>query len=902
MAGEANDDNVVSPSDELLKQIAQAPSAPPPETLSGTRLGHYRISETLGLGGMGQVYRALDEKLGREVALKVLPPNLLDDPERKERFVREAKLAAKCTHANIAAIYEVGEDEGRIYLAMELVQGPTLRERLSKSIEPIEVARIGVEIARGLAKAHGLGIVHRDLKPENVMLAEDGAAKILDFGIAKLDATNEAAGALTRDGVLLGTPGYLSPEQARSAPVDARSDVFSLGAILYEMVTGERPFQGATIVDVLHATMHAEAKPPRKLKDQIAPELEATILRCLEKDPAQRYQTSRELEQALRPLAGISPAASRRPPKRTLGLAAGLFLGAAAVGIAVQAIGTRSDTKESDAPPRIEQITDALGIETDPSLSPDGKFVTYASNAAGSWDIYLLRLGGDRAINLTQDSKADETSPSFSPDGTQIAFESTREGAAIYVMGTPGDSVRKIADNAFMPAWSPDAKEIVYGTDAFLSALSRQKASEIWAVEVATLKRRLVYKGDAMHPTFSPNGKRIAFWSSINGQRDILTIDSQGKEAPVPVTHDVPTDYNPIWSPSGAQLYFLSDRAGAFHPWRIAIDPESGVVRGEPEPLVWGTGPIWEMAASRNGDVAVALRTTTYAMKRYRLDIERAEIVGVGEPVFESSKMLDGRIDVSPDGSLIVISRQGRPDEDIDLMSTDGRSTRTLVPGNKSRNRNPVFSPDGGRIAFFSNRDGSYQVWVVNTDGSGLRRITDGSVGFLGAIWSPDGKKIISNSLSRRTAGVFSVPDTGTAKDIEVALAVSPDPQDFDATSWSRYDELTGLIGDHDVGFRVALYAFARNSAAEAITAKIPLDRRHSNTGLEPRWLPDGRRLLFGDSTGISVLDTRTKDVRLIVPSEKGVTPLSFAVTGKGDALYVVFDHTESDLWRLHPR
>jgi serine/threonine protein kinase len=291
----------------LLREIARAEAMLPPDDLVGTTIALYHVEGELGRGGMGVVYRARHQRLGREVALKVLPASVAADRGRRMRLLREARSAASVDHPSIAAVFEVGESHGRLYLAMELVHGTTLRERLSAGALPTrQVIRVAEGIAAGLGRAHDKGIVHRDLKPENVMLTPQDTVKILDFGLAKLLEVNAVGGddesyeqLVTQQGQLLGTPAYMAPEQARGDEVDARSDVFSFGVMLYEMLAGARPFRGRTALAVLLAAITAEPEPLAGRSPGVTPALEAVVLRCLAKRPADRYANGREVAEAL---------------------------------------------------------------------------------------------------------------------------------------------------------------------------------------------------------------------------------------------------------------------------------------------------------------------------------------------------------------------------------------------------------------------------------------------------------------------------------------------------------------------------------------------------------------------------------------------------------------------------
>src|SRR5258708_3923842 len=316
--------------DDFLRALARAPAiALPDDGADPERLAQFHIVRRIGQGGMGIVYRAEDEKLRRTVALKVLPRAFAQDEERRRRFLREARSAAAITHPNIATVYDVGEADGRVFLAMELIEGDTLRERLARGAMPVgEAMRVARAIARGLARAHGKGVVHRDLKPDNVMLDQDGEPKILDFGLAKLrEAATEAgsgksaleraetASQITEEGRIVGTPQYMSPEQARGATVDARSDVFAFGVVFYEMLTGTRPFGGESSFEVLVAVTRDTPAPLRDRAPDLPAQLQAVVDRCLMKAPGERYASGKELADALEALtigsarhAGAAPA------------------------------------------------------------------------------------------------------------------------------------------------------------------------------------------------------------------------------------------------------------------------------------------------------------------------------------------------------------------------------------------------------------------------------------------------------------------------------------------------------------------------------------------------------------------------------------------------------------------
>jgi serine/threonine protein kinase len=438
----------------------------------GQTLSHYKIVEKLGSGGMGEVYVAEDTKLGRQVALKVLPPEMATG-ERLMRFEREAKAVAALDHPNIVTIYSVEEAEGVHFYTMQLVKGKTLTELLTRRGLPLnKLFEIAIPLADAVSAAHEKGIIHRDLKPDNLMVSEDARLKILDFGLAKLKQEFAQEGAsevptqsATQEGRILGTVAYMSPEQAEGKSIDHRSDIFSMGIILYETATGERPFKGETTISILSSIVKDTPKSVTDINPDRPHILARIIRRCLAKDPTRRYQTALDLRNELEELKqdvesgevleGVSPSAPKRNWLLVVGLAA-LVLVAGGIGYLLRPVKVADETTRAPIEAALTQVTSKAGQELFPSLSPDGQFIIYASNASGNWDIIFQRVGGETALNLTQNSAVDDVQPSFSPDGKQIAFRSEREGGGIFLMGATGESVRRLTDFGFNPAWSPD--------------------------------------------------------------------------------------------------------------------------------------------------------------------------------------------------------------------------------------------------------------------------------------------------------------------------------------------------------------------------------------------------------------------------------------------------------------
>ena len=445
--------------------------------MTGRRLLHYEIIDKLGEGGMGVVYKARDTHLDRFVAIKMLPPEKVADLERKHRFTQEAKAASALNHPNIVHIYDIAQAEGVDFIAMEYIAGKPLDQSIPrKGMHLNEALKIAVQIADALERAHSAGIVHRDLKPSNVMVDEHGLAKVLDFGLAKLtdtvpseDAETQTVPVRTEEGMIVGTAPYMSPEQAQGKPVDARSDIFSFGSVLYEMVTGRRAFQSDTKTATLAAILSQEPAP---LGAEVPRDLERIVARCLRKDPARRFQHMDDVRIALAELkeesdsGRLSAAPASGTRKR---LPRWLLISAVALSIAVVA-GVTWWLARSPKPapaPVLTRLTSDSGLTTDPALSPDGKLLAYASDRGGegNLDIWVRQVAHGEPIRLTRD-EADESEPAFSPDGTQIAFRSEREGGGIYVMpALGGGEPRMVAREGRRPRFSPDGNWIASGLD-----------------------------------------------------------------------------------------------------------------------------------------------------------------------------------------------------------------------------------------------------------------------------------------------------------------------------------------------------------------------------------------------------------------------------------------------------
>jgi len=919
--------------DGALFSSAKTPT--PSESIIGHKVGNYEILSLIGAGGMGEVYLARDARLDRQIALKLLPAQFTADPAQVRRFEREARAASALNHPNIITIHDIDREGDTHFIATEFVQGRTLREIIEgEKMEAPEALGIAAQIAGALAAAHAAGIVHRDIKPENVMVRRDGLVKLLDFGLAKPveesgrgreqereregepDSSSPPALPLSRSPalplsqmtdprMLMGTLAYLSPEQARGDKVDHRTDIFSLGVVLYEMIAGTRPFGGKTPSEALDAIL-SRGPEPVAIEH---PGLEHIIKRSLAKDREARYRTASEMQADLQRLAReLAPVSAnmrsfqRRPQalwRSRRAKAAWTFVGMAAlIAICFFPLIRKAENRGATAT-RIgassTQITHQDGEELFPSLAPDGRSLAYASRASGDWDIYLRDMGSGKIRNLTEGCREDDTQPAFSPDGEWIAFRSQREGGGVFVMSATGESVRRLtpAGHYYHPAWSPDGQEILCTRENVVDPAERTAGlRKLWAFTVSAGEERLITSDDAAQPQWSPHGYRIACWGNRQKtQRDIWTMPSRGGE-PVDVTSDEHLDWNPVWAPDGKYLYFLSDRAGGMKLFRVAIDEESGKVSGEIERVPTPEGyAIRHLSFARNGELAYAALVQRRTLRRVAFDPARGEVAGEPSQLATDSLWLDDP-DISPDGQWVACRNLRGGSENILLLRSDGSGEPRLLTNDAYKDRGPRWSPDGSRIAFYSNRSGAWEIWTVKSDGSDKQRLTftEGANVYF-PIWSPDGARLV---YTRRGGLPFVIEVDRPLHERQPQPLFSLDgeemafwPRDWSADGRKLAGGWRKKLNDESV---VGLYSFSSRRPE-------PLDL----PGAALAWLGDSRRLLIRYDEKIFLADSRTQKHRVALnPFPHRI--LLFALSRDNRWLYYSLEQTEADVWLLSLR
>jgi serine/threonine protein kinase len=900
----------------------------------GIVLGPYEILAHIGSGGMGEVWRARDQRIGRDVAVKVLPEAYAPGDDRLRRFEQEARAAGALSHPGLVTIYDVGTFEGAPYIVMELLEGETLRQALGDGVTPrIPLSKTidyAMQIAGALALAHEKGIVHRDLKPENLFITSDGRAKIFDFGLAKLaekdlpadDADRDrsrTARHLTSAGMVIGTPGYMSPEQISAKPVDARTDIFSFGAVLYEMIGGRRAFDRDSAIETMAAILNEEPEPLVSLAPKVPPALEAIVAHCMEKNPRERFQSARDLAFQLRFIANslantttsrsvssqaLAAMMRRRPPRWMIGTAVVLALAAAGFTL----LRTRGMGSAPAASRTFQQLTFGEGLSMFPSLSPDGKSFAYVSSQTGNRDIYVQRVDWRIATDITNDSLDDDSEPAFSPDGAQIAFRSERDGGGIFVMGVTGESVRRLTDFGYNPAWSPDGSRIVFATQRIeLRPHIRTAFSELWIVNVRTGARQpLVQPGkggpdfgmhcDAVQPSWSPNGKRIAFWGVANwlGERQILTIDPdapQPKQTVVAVTSGPYLHWNPVWSPDGKYLYYGCNRDETLNLWRVPVDQATGRARGEPEPLSLPATISGNFSVSPEGGIAYTMVNRSFRLLAIPFDAASGT-AGPPRPLFGGSQEILS-FDLSPDGRTVAYTAGGRY-ENVFIADVDGSHRRQLT-NDPVKDKSVTWSADGLTLFFHSNRDGhSFRIWSIHADGSGLRAVVDDADHRTAATKGTFSPRVSSDpriiAVDTDNAHALLHLDRPSGQRLEVF------PQVLDTLSWSP--DGARLAGDLPGGQATGRRGFGIYSLATRRLEKTV------DGGGAPEWLPDGRRVVFFEKRAIGIYDVATGRVTTTpFTPPPGVDLVDFEVTPRlsrdGSLIIVRQSLEQGDIWLM---
>lgn len=748
---------------------------------AGARVGPYEIVDLLGAGGMGEVYRARDTRLKREVAIKILPDLVALDDEHLARFGREAQLLAILNHPHIAAIYGF-EEPGAI--VMELVEGPTLADRIACGpLAAAEAIRIAQHVALALEAAHDKGIVHRDLKPANIKITADGTVKVLDFGLAKVlnrdvaqsesaeTPTISATG--TRAGVILGTAPYMSPEQARGQPVDTRTDIWSFGCVLFELLTGRRTFGGQTVTDVLSAIVSRDpawTSLPPDTPDAV----HRMLRRCLEKDVKRRLRHigDAHLELVEAHTTEVPPKQEHDSRNRGWPVAAAVGAVCALLGAGVYHLARARVEVESHWPTgqvSATQLTNYGQSETDAAISPDGRSFVFVSNHGGTPDLWLRQVAGGDPIRLTNDASI-EDGPTYAPDGDTIYFARLDSAAAsIWRIGALGGQAQKVVDGR-LPAVSRDGRRLAFlrdepdGSTLMVADLGGGSARALWT---GMLGGTLAYA-----PAWSPDGQRVSFAQfGLFAPSNLIIVDVATGQ-PRQVTH-----FRKASEGIGSHTWLPDNRhiLVAFVPFQRQLartdlgifDVQDGSIQRLTMAIESGY-----TAPSLSADGARLIATATHS----RRDIWK---VPLGPDPSANERGAVRLLDDTWDGMWTFVSRDGRTllfnsplsgSRNLWMAPLDaGTPPRQITSVPNDALAHSSLSPDGRRVAFASIASGSSDVWIQNVDGSNLRQLTDDEAADAWPVWSADGESLVFNSLrdGRHQTWRVSVTDGTTEKIVD---------------------------------------------------------------------------------------------------------------------------------------
>ena len=866
---------------------------------------------------MGEVYLAEDLSLRRKVALKVLPQEWADSPERRARFTREARALAALSHPNIVTVHSVDEADGIHFITMELVKGRSLRQLIRGSgLTLDQFFDIAIPLADAIASAHEIGIIHRDLKPDNVMIGDDGRLKVLDFGLAAAmePGAETVTAMLTHTDVeprrLIGTLAYMSPEQADGRSLDARSDLFSIGIVLHEMLTGRRPFNGDTASALLASISRDAPTRARELNPLVPRDLDKIVARCLTKDVSRRIQTAadirNQLEEVKTDLATAADdtdqGASRSTANRWLiGVAATALIALATVVVYLLS-GREERGLRFEDPVR---LTTAVGGAEAPVWSPDGTRLAFESNQSGNWDIWVTQLRGGQAVNLTADHAGDDRLPSFSPDGSEIAFLSTRDGHGVFVMPALGGPPRKViaqpagfeaSEQAYgSPQWSNDGSAIAMP----FRSLGEQTSVISFSFATQTSSTS-TFPGRCFDMSLSPDGRFIACGDGGRSWEvtGLWIVPSQGGERIVVSKPDA-KHASPSWSADGRYLFYLSNRGGTMDLWRQALDDEARPT-GVAERLTTALGAVNARFSPRSDRLAYARGQRIGNIWRVEIPSGRAATWSDCTSVTSEQAPI-AHVDVSGDGTQLVFSSTRAGSPDLWLLPTSGipsgRAAASPSPNFKrlttdpGEERGPRFSSDGKHIAFHSTRDGNRDIWTVPTEGGPWRPLVQHPATDWFPTWSPDDTEI-----------AFISDRNGLGTDIWLISSKGGEPRAL--TNHPAQDEWPVFSADGQSVFffstRSDEYRLLQTTRDGA--AVKPLT---SGPARVSRLSPDGKTLYFHGTAGrrgsiwAKSLETGREFPVLTLDGQRGeVDATSLATDGR--YLYFVWIEEQSDIWVMN--
>jgi Tol biopolymer transport system component len=873
-------------------------------SLVGRRFGSYVLGSRIGAGGMGEVYRAHDDALGREVAIKVLSPAFSGDADRRARFDREARLLATLNHPHIGAIYGVEEADGVRALVLELVEGETLDERMARALTTSDALAIARQIALALEAAHEKGIVHRDLKPANVKITPDGVVKVLDFGLAKPASADGIGPGLmeSREGAILGTAAYMSPEQARGQSVDKRADIWAFGCVLYEMLTGRLAFPGDTASDMIAKIL--EREPDWSALPVGTPaSVRRLLFRCLVKDPKQRLRDIGDarieidgMDDVLPKASGASVAPPGAPTAR-MRWSPWVALAALAAGVAVWEARRPAATQESPlANARFSRFTDWKGTEGAPEISPDGKFVAFQADRDGQFDIWLSQVGSGHFSNLTQGGPPLDPPGSgrlnrtfgFSADGAELWFSAPGDaGNPKMLMPITGGTPRAfLAKGSIAPSWSPDGRRLVYfnngdgdhllvadraGTDAHPIVLSPKETNDAF-----------FRKGMHNHnPIWSPDGEWIYFVHGLNPTVEMNIWRVRPAGGPAEQLTQRHASVNFLSMLDARTLLYVARGDDKSGPWLWSLDVPSRVTRRV------GTGleHYSYVSASRDGRrvVATVSRPVTDLWSAPLLD--RLVLDDDVQPYrVPTARALAPRFGGT---SAFYLAISARGDGDGLWRLDDGHASEIWNDAEGGLFEPAAAAPDGRRVAVVVRQEGKRHLVMMSADGTDARTLAasidiQGEAGQGTADWSPDGRWIAAGGVDAKGPGLFKIPvDGGAPVRLIDGQAINP--------VWSPDGHLIVYAGPV-VGGTAALLGIR----PDGVRVELPPVR--SGMGGSYRFLPGGTGLVYlprAQSMDFWLLDLAARTTRPITRLSGHGALRTFDITPDGKR--IVFDRSRDD-------
>jgi serine/threonine protein kinase/WD40 repeat protein len=873
----------------------------------GDRIGRFELLGCLGIGGMGEVYRARDPQLQRDVAIKLLPASFSRDPDRQRRFEQEARATGSLNHPNILAVHDIGVHEGATWIVAELLEGETLRQRMdARPLPPRAVIDYAIQIANGLAAAHEHGIVHRDIKPANLFVTPDGRIKILDFGLAKLlgpEASGDATETVTLGGVqvgpVIGTPMYMSPEQVRGARIDHRSDIFSFGTVLFEMLAGFPPFRRSTTSDTLSAIVNDEP-PSLTVAGPVLGALEPIVRHCLEKQPGARFQSARDLVFHLETVSHATDATPARAPRqrfstRTIALISGALGVLAAVLLGYLLWRGFRPAPESLIAPSVRRITDFQGLEESPSISPDRRSVAFTGNVNGRRQVFVRLVAGGPPLQITKDA-VDHQLPRWSPDASSILYFAPAEPGdaqgTIWSIPALGGTPRRVIASIGGADISRDGRITSFGlVDGHIQLLT----SALDGAGVRTIARSDA--GYHRYPRWSPDGRWIAYQRGDNVRFDIFVVSANGGE-PRQLTHDRNIMSGLAWLPDSTGVVYGSSRGytvpylSPLRLWEARLD---GVTRAITPADVWYEQPD----VHDSGLIAAARMRMRFDLWRFPFGRDATDNVRQATPITrQTGQVLTPT--AAPDGDQIAFLSDSGGHANLWVTSTrTGDSRQITFEDDEVSVGAPVWSPAGDAIAFVSSKGLTgfeFGVWVVNADGSNLRNLARSG---LGMAWSPDGRFVYYSDTSARALKKI---DASGGTPVTVRSEMARNVIGVSGTTMFYVVERPFTDGRPEYEIRAA----TPEDGPSRLLARIPASRVPSWQIINPSLSPDGQWLALpltdGFTTNIWALSSANGEWRQITDfgdraifiarrvswSADGSSIL--AAVGEGDADIVLLD------------